>query len=202
MCWLALIFMGVGGAGGSGAPDVARVEEDWEVVLNEPEQNLNAPQFHTFMSPFDHIDSYHFQVRWNHHEAPNYDSGGVQIQAWSGEDEAGMRNYREDELSSSAETIRWTQVLSTQNGQLRFQIDDGTSETWGSFGGSETSLTGAVGVWSLNQYNTYVSLENSIVSFGANRIDMLRITAVRRYQADGTLISEDKNPKVVFQYVD
>ena len=36
---------------------VIQVEEDWVLVLNEPDEAIDAPQFHTMMSPFGDAES-------------------------------------------------------------------------------------------------------------------------------------------------
>ena len=56
---------------------VVRVEQDWRLVLNEPDNAVLAPQFHTVMSPFGHLDSFYAQVTWNYQELPDFDEGVV-----------------------------------------------------------------------------------------------------------------------------
>ena len=51
---------------------VIRVEEDWILVVNEPDYAVDSPQFHTVMSPDNHIDSYYAQVTWNYKENQQY----------------------------------------------------------------------------------------------------------------------------------
>ncbi len=183
------------------AVDVMRVEQDWEVVLNEPGTDIDAPQFHTVISPFGNLDSFYLQVCWNYREEPDFVPGGMQLQAWQGEDPAGKKSYREDKLSTFAETITWTQTMQTNGSVLTLGIINGSSTTWGSFGGADTSLSGNVGVANLNGYSTDTSVYNSWISYGANRVNTLRITEVRRYDRDGKLISRDQTPRVVFQLV-
>lgn len=180
-------------------PSVVRVEEDWEVVLNEPASHLDAPQFHTVISPQGDLEHYHAQITWNYRERPDFSSGGMQIAALWNDQVLADRVAREDPLSTSAESISWTQEVRCSFGLLTFAVKNGSSSTWGSFGGAELTLTGAVGVYNLNGYSTDTSVENSWVSFGANRINLLRIKEVRRYDAAGNLLSRDSDPRVVFE---
>lgn len=183
----------------TGSGDVMRVEEDWEAVLNEPGANLSAPQFHTVMSPLGHTDSYHFQAVWNYRELPNYQNGGLQVLAWDGENEAGSKSFREDALSSAAETVSWTQVLKYSSGALTFRIKDGQSTTWSSFGGTEARLSGTVYIeQNLNGYSPSVSVGKSWITYGSNRVSLLRIKAIRYYNVSGVLLQTDSAPKVVF----
>lgn len=181
------------------SPAIMRVEQDWEVVLNEPDLQLDAPQFHTILSPCGNLDSYYLMVCWNYREQVDFASGGMQLLAYNGENLIGKKSYREDKLSTAAETISWTQVARTNGSVLSFEIANGSSTTWGAFGGSDTNLSGEVGVANLNGYSTSVSSANSWVSYGANRVNVLRIKEVRYYDAADNLISRDSEPKIVYQ---
>jgi len=178
---------------------VMRVEEDWEAVLNEPGSAIDAPQFHTVLSPYSHLDAYYLQVSWNYRDQYDFQAGGMQLTAWWGEFPEGKKSYREDKLSTTAETVTWTQSMQITGTMLTLGIDRGSSTTWGTFGGSELQLSGQVGVANLNSYTTDTSVANSWITYGANRVDLLRITEVRRYDANGNLLSRDTTPKFVYQ---
>lgn len=64
---------------------VMRVEEDWEVVLNQPNLNMNAPQFHTACSPFGSVSALYLQICWNYREQAEFAPGGLQLVAWVGD---------------------------------------------------------------------------------------------------------------------
>ena len=53
---------------GQPTQSVLRVEEDWKLVLLEPDGLQNAPQFHSVMSPSGDLDSLYAQVTWNYRE--------------------------------------------------------------------------------------------------------------------------------------
>jgi hypothetical protein len=180
-------------------PNVMRVEEDWEVVLNEPNLDMDAPQFHTVCAPFSNLDFFYLQVCWNYREQSEFAAGGLQLIAWAGDWCVGQKSYREDGLSTTAETITWTQAINTNGNVLTFEVLNGCSQTWGSFGGSETSLSGHVGIPDLNAYSTDFSVSNSWVSYGANRVNLLRIKEVRRYDGEGHLVSRDQTPRIVYE---
>lgn len=196
--WACLVA-GLGAAPGLAQPTVMWIEEDWEAVLNEPTEDLTAPQFHTVMSPFGDLDSYHFVTTWNYRENPDFSPGGLMTWAWNGETELASKAFREDSLSTAAETIRWTQSLRTTGSQLIFRVLNGQSQTWGAFGGSESRLVESVSVPSLAGYSTASSVKESWITFGANRVNVLRITEVRYYNEDHILVYKDTAPKVVYQ---
>ena len=179
---------------------VLGVVEDWELVLNEPNQALHAPQFHTVMSPFGHLDSLFAQVTWNYRELPDFTSGGLQIQAWNGETILVEKSFGTEKLSTTAETVRWTQILQTDGAKVSFTIKNGQSTTWGNFGypAQNMKIQGSASLPNLDGYSPSLSVENSRISFCSNRVGSLKITEVRYYGASG-LLGVDTTDKVVFE---
>ena len=181
------------------ATDVMQVEEDWELVLAEPAAIKTAPQLETMISPVGNIDSVFARTTWNYREFPDFQAGGMQLQAWHHDAFLAKTNFGTNDLSTVSETVTWTQVLKTDGTVLMLKITDGNSITWGAFGGSTLTLVGVVQLPNLNGYRTDVSVANSGVTFGANRVVRLRIKEVRRYSDDGTLLSTDSDPKVIHE---
>jgi hypothetical protein len=176
---------------------VMRVEEDWKLVLNDPNNGLYSPQFHTTMSPTPNLSGFYAQVLWNYKEEGDFQPGGLQFQLWTGEELTRYRDFRSESLSTSAETITWTQRLYVYGETVRFYVINGQSTTWGAFG--NYILDSDHGVDNLDNYDTNISVHNSWITFGSNRVDSLVITEVRRYDINGDLISTDSTPKIVFQ---
>lgn len=179
-----------------GADPVVRVEEDWQLVLNEPDDAMTSPQFHTVMSPLSNIDTSYAQVLWNYREVPDFVAGGLQLQGWNGEQMVNSKTVRITPLSTSAETIRWTQVLEIVWGELFFDIINGQSTTWGLFG-KDMRLQQYGTVPNLNAYSPQVSVNNSCITYGSNRVTQLVITEVRYYGPWGLLYT-DSTPKTVY----
>lgn len=172
---------------------VVRVEEDWELVLNEPQDSLNSPQFHTAMSTSGDLNSYYGQIIWNHWEEPRYAPGGLQLQGWDGDVMSRDRGFDLGLLSATAETVTWTQSLDVDSpfNTLYFGVSSGQSSTWGSFGGSEVRIGKHWEATDLNGYRTNVSVENSCITYGANRVTSMRVLQVRRYTASGVVYVDD-----------
>src|SRR5439155_14958878 len=164
------------------SPDVMQVEEDWVLVLNVPNDSVNCPQFHTIMSPSADLSSRYFQVNWNYREQPDFQAGGLELLNWDGNSLLRNRTFREEQLSTTAETITWTQVLFTTSTHLGFMIGNGTSTTWGEF--YTLSWTHTPGSHDLNGYQTSVSKANSWITYGSNRVDLLEIVQVRYYDGN------------------
>jgi hypothetical protein len=185
----------------AGAPEpVVRVEEDWELVLNEPDDSVTAPQFHTVMSPLGNLDSRFAQVTWNYRELPDFIAGGLQIQAWNREVLLIGKSFGSNKMSNTAETVSWTQVLETNENQLSFTIKNGNSTTWGVFGypANNMKVQGTAGVSNLNAYSPDLSAGSSGISFGSNRVKKFVLARVRYYGPSG-LLFEDTTPRVVFE---
>ncbi len=187
-------------AAGSGPGDtVIRVEEDWVLVLNQPDGDVVAPQFHTVTSPMGGLDSLFAQVTWNYRELPEFASGGLQLQGWKGEEAAVVRSFGSRKLSTVAETVTWTQALEIDGSQIAFTIGNGQSVTWGSFGypAQNMHIQGGTRLADLNAYDAAISVDNSGITYGSNRVSRLMITEVRRYGPSG-LLSRDTTDRVVF----
>lgn len=186
---------------GDGEQSIVRVEQDWRLVLIEPQDTVTAPQFHTVISPTGDADGIYFQITWNYRELPEFGAGGLQLQAWNGDQTLATRSVGEAALSGEAETITWTQVLETNGLSLTARITNGHSSSWGDFGGESMRLTVSGEVPNLNGYRTSVTQQNSWISYGSNRVTLLVITQVRRYSHQG-LVSVDSTPRVIFYLQD
>lgn len=184
-----------------GALPIVRVEEDWELVLNEPNDDADCPQFHTVMSPLGDASSYYAEVLWNYREVPDYASGGIQLRSWYDELLLRRRTVDTRTLSEAAETIRWTQALQANDEELTFSLTNGTSTTWGAFG-RDMVIDIPTGIVELSGYNPHVSAANSCITYGSNRIESLRITAVRYFGPEGVLLYEDLSSVSVYELGD
>ncbi len=183
--------IGAGSDPATADPVIVRVEEDWQLVLNEPDGDMVAPQFHTAISPYASMDLLCAQVTWNYWELPEYQPGGLQLQAWSGERSVYETSFGSAQLSTASETVTWTQRMSTSGERLTFEVASGQSMTWGSFGGNHLTMTGHVSVLDFNAYDPATSVSNSGVTYGANRVESLALVQVRYYTISGHLIVDD-----------
>lgn len=174
---------------------ITRVDEDWELVVREPSPTLDSPQISTWMSPTDSLDGKHFATDFNHAQRPDFSSGGFQVKAMDWESLLDDRiSESGDYLSNDNETIRWTQRMEITGNALEFSIQDGTSQSWGSFGGLSTKVRfDQSPVANLNAYSVNKSVEWAGVGFGGNRIESFTLKRVRIYVNDQLFVSVDVN---------
>src|SRR5262249_42790794 len=128
--------------------NLVRVEEDWILLLAEPDANLAAPQLSTQMirSP-DASRFCNFNI--NFCDIPAYAQGGMQVEAWQGDTcIAAQTSENRNTLGTPNELVTWTQYLQRTDGNtLRFGIGTQetpdspyypgptSSDTWGDFSG-------------------------------------------------------------------
>jgi len=179
--------------GAAPAHDVVRVEEDWELVIGEPDANSAGPQIACTMSPFANISDTHFTVEVNHRSVPWWSPGGVSIHQWSGEwRQQSFDRADRSVMQTNDEVVRWTQALYVESGKLTFQVKDGTSTTWGPYGFSNMfKLQTNWGVNNINSYTPDVSAALSGVAYASNRVKLLRLVQVRATLSTGTVVTDN-----------
>jgi hypothetical protein len=172
---------------------IVRVEEDWELVVLDPNAAVYAPQVVTAISATDDVNSPYATFEINHRTQPDFAPGGLQVVGWHFEEPVVRKRFvGEGLLQTPGEVVRWTQVMRLDGGQLTFEVINGTSQTWGAFGGNGTlkvSLTTTLA--NLNSYNPAVSVANSGISFAANRVQKLALKQVRWYTSAGLLATDE-----------
>ena len=179
---------------------VTKVEEDWELVLNEPSPSNAAPQVTCSISPFNHFDGVYAALELNHGTLPSYTAGGLQLQAWNGESWLTVRDYDNTTLQNTGEVVTWTSRMVLNSGLLTFRVVNGNSTSWGAFGsGGNIKLSLSTTLSNLNSYSPDLSVSHSGIGFGSQRVQSLKLKKVRYYDASGNLLSEDTTPRVVHQ---
>jgi hypothetical protein len=178
---------------------VVRIEEDWELVVGQPDTTSNGPQVTCTMSATGSLSGVNAAFEVNHRSQPSYAPGGLALQVWYGESfDHGHQHASSAQLNTPGESVTWRQVARLQDGRLYYEIVNGSSLTWGAFG----DTSGLRHSWpseltDLSGYDSAVSVENSGVGFAGNRVTSLTLVAVRGYAADGTLLFEETEPQVV-----
>jgi hypothetical protein len=196
--FLVVVFATHRTALGTCPVSIVSVEEDWELVVGEPDTDTLAPQVTTVFAPVHDTDVLYAAVDFNHHSQFEFASGGIQLQVWSNNEALfTSESHASGKLHVDNEHITWTQRMSVEDGNLTFSIINGQSQTWGAFGGGELSVQVPTSLNNLNDYRPCVSTQNSGIGFASNRVQSLTLKKVRATLSNGEIL-EDSNVKSVF----
>lgn len=181
-------------------PSLVQVEEDWELVVAAPDPGSAGPQVTCTISAGPDLAGVYGTFEINHRSLPSFQPGGMQVQTWNGEQPLGQSpSPTSSVMATSGETVRWTQVMRVGEGRIVFEVINGSSSTWGSFGGQGyLKLAVPTGLANLNAYSPEVSVRHSGVGFAGNRVQSLVLKRVR-YQLSNGMVVEDGTPRVVHQ---
>ncbi|OYP38400.1 hypothetical protein CGZ80_02320 [Rhodopirellula sp. MGV] len=169
-------------------PKVYLVEEDWELVINEPEAAINSPQIAFFMYPDTSRDDLYFQLQMNYAAEEGYSSGGFRVGAFTGDEpQDEERSQVKQMLTWDNDRLRWTSAMAVFNGKLMFAVKNGYGYQWGTFGGPEYLVEmDDEGLTSLENYTPSQSVAAVDIGFGANRVASIRLKTVRLIKTDGS----------------
>lgn len=177
------------------AEKVYLVEEDWEVVLNDPEPKINSPQISFFLYPDSTQTDVYFQLQMNFAAEEGYSSGGFRVGAFQNEvplDEE--RSVIREVWNIDGDKISWTSAMASWDNKLMYAVKNGSGGQWGTFGGPEYLVEMPEGeIKDLNDYDPQVSIQNVDISFGKNRIASIRLKRVKVTYTNGRTQTIDVN---------
>ena len=178
------------------ATEIVRVEEDWELVVGTPDPATVSPQVTCTIAPAGNLDNFYAVFDLNLRNFPSYEAGGVQLQLWNGDSSVeAVREKTGLTLRTNGETITWTQRVTVSDHALQFAVVNGSSTTWGEFGTS-IAITVATDLENLNSFSPELSVQNSGVGLGANRVTSLTLVRMRAYSVDQVYV--DSTPRVAY----
>lgn len=125
------------------------------------------------------------------------------MQTWISESLVDARIFpRYGKLNTADERITYTIAMSVNGETVTFEVINGTSTTWGAFGGQGYLKYTIVTPYAhLEEYSPAGSASNSRISFAAHRVRKFTLKQVRYYAADGSLISTDQTERVVHEHL-
>jgi hypothetical protein len=181
--------------------DIIRVEEDWVALIRNPDAVSGAPQIVNAMSPDGSMDSSYGLFEINHTSSPEFAKGGFQVQSWHNRTLLSRRNSsKQNVLSNDYDRLEYTTVMELSDGQLKYQMINGKSRTWGIFGQSgDLYASSPSSLTAFSSYNRQDSVDNSSVNVGAHRVEALYQRRVRLYSAEG-LVSDSDDIRVIHRY--
>ena len=186
----AVLLLGGSSVVAQSPDDVVRIEEFWELDIREPDVASVAPQVTNSFAPVQQGDILYATFNINHHllQHQEFAAGGLQLQLWHGDQLLATKTSdKKGLLATPGEVIKWKQVISVCDGVVKFSVLDGTSQTFGTFGGS-LSLTVLTNLTSLNNYRPNDSISHSGTVYAANRVNSLRLTKVIATKTSGETV--------------
>jgi hypothetical protein len=172
---------------------IVRIEEDWELTVKVPDYEITAPQIITAITPLQNLAGIHATFEINHLSSVAFATGGLHLSTWCGDTHLAVchaGNFAS--MYTDGETVRWTQAMSLKDGRLVFEIAQGSSATWGNFGGDGSlKLDLATTLQDLSTYSPAVSARESEVSYASNRVQTLVLKQVRYTRASGQTTVEN-----------
>lgn len=180
---------------------IVRVEEDWQIEMGVPDPAADAPQIIFAISPYSTLGSTHAVFELNHRTLPSYSAGGMQLQSWVNNMPYVYNNFPNSSVCmTDNEVINFTMRMSSGGGSITFEVINGTSTTWGSFGGQgylKTSVSYPFNtLWG---YSPQTSVDNSRIGYASFRVRKLVLKEVRYYSSSG-LVHRDTTPRVAHEH--
>jgi hypothetical protein len=187
-------------AQGVGVSIANRVEEDWQIVIANPDPVAVGPQITTCMSPTGDPSDTFVAFDLNYRDYPSFSPGGLQVKVCKGETVSDSDSQGSDIAFTPNESITWTQRMSLSLGSLSYSICNGQSTTWGQFGQGVGSLSVSAesSATSLAAYSPAYSVAKSGVGWQSDRVTSMKLLQVR-YYSNNELISTDSTPRTVTQ---
>jgi hypothetical protein len=171
---------------------ITKVEEDWEIVISEPDTETNSPQICVVCTPTGSLQGKHAVFEINNLVLPQYYGGGLQFQTWNGTQAIGERHHDDFKTAATAgEVITFTTSMRVSEGHVSFRVKNGHSTTWGDFGNNNSLwLLHSTDLEDMSGYSTDASVHFSKVGFGGNRVSKFVLKEVR-YYSGSDLVSTD-----------
>ncbi len=176
------------------APAIDRIEEDWSLVVGTPNPLEVGPQITTTMSPLGDNSQLYFIFNMNFRNDP-FRPGGLQVQCFDQEQAAGEATSSKSALlQTQGEAVRWTQRLECVDGQLRYSIIAGASQTWGQFGDTDDlRIELPAGVGTLSAYDPEQSRLHSGPTWQSTQMTLLGV----HYYSEDELVASDPTPRPI-----
>lgn len=202
MPWLGSVKSALGADEAVG--NTMRIEEDWYIQIGTPEPEADSPQITTVIAPAWTLEGSYGVFDLNCATQPGFASGGVQLQLWfNGAITQTCSNTNWDSIHFMDEVIRYTSVISVEDGKMVYQILNGSSTSWGAFGAGELRLERPTWREHLNAYSPEFSVYNSRIGFASHRVRNFTLERIRYYMKTGNglqLHHTDDTPRVLHQY--
>jgi len=177
---------------------IDRVEEDWELVILQPDVPAAGPQITTTMRASAMSPVVNFNL--NYRDKPTFQAGGLQIQVWDGDQVLSLATHHDALLSTTVETVTWTQRMKLSGGSIEYEIRSGSSTTWDEFGEADLSLSFSSNLTDLSEYQSETSVAKSGIGWQSDHVTSMKLLRVKYYSGNDLVAIED-TPRIVHELV-
>jgi hypothetical protein len=172
---------------------VTRIEQDWTIVVGNPNSTNGTPQIALQMKPDPAVDAGCLFLL-NYADQPSYTAGGTQLQIWNGSNCLSYQSWGSQSLGKQAnEKITFTMFMEVDGTNLTFGYTNLKSWTWGN--NNNQTVTTPSTATSLPNYATSDTTANSLIMVGSAQVSSMTISAVRYYSGK-TLVKTDTSTSV------
>jgi hypothetical protein len=187
----ALITTAPKGQARDGIGDIVRVEQDWEIVVGAPNPTQCSPQLFIMLYPVSGGD-YSCQFLVNYADQPSFSAGGVQLQIWQSNTVLDGHDNCPNQaiLQQANETVTFTLSMQISGSNLEFKAQNVSSPSFGDIANLDANVSYDPTA-TFNNYSSADSVNNSGILYGANRVASLTLKQVRKYDANGNMVTED-----------
>jgi len=203
--YFPLSALGLALLAGAGLPEeasgqVVYVEEDWEIQIGTPDPDGHAPQIITAMSSTDRLEDVHALMEINHSTLPEYQAGGMSLQIWSsGTNLDYMVHPHTEKLHVENEVLTYKMTMRIDDGEIRFEVKDGTASSWGKYGIGGFHRTVPTSQTEFTLYSPETSVKYSRVGYAKHCVKKFVLKESRTYNAEGELLDRDTTDRVVHE---
>ena len=200
---LAAIPLMRGTSRGGFQPGAEMIEEDWTLIIANPDKTNHAPGIKMIMSTQGDLLGYSADYGINYHKEGNpaaFAPGGYGIELCSPNScqPTIVSSSEDDTLNTPGETLTWTQRLKLSNGTLTFSLRNTNSQTWDTVSGEVLSVSSPCDLADLSGYDPNFSALQSGPTWWPSRVTSLVMTAVRYYNATGQLLLIDPTDRSAY----
>jgi hypothetical protein len=200
---LAAVPLMRGTSRGSFLPGAAMIEEDWTLIVSNPDKVNHAPGIKMIMSTQGDLLGYSADYSINYHkegDPATFSPGGYGIELCSPcqDQPTTVSSTDLDLMDTPGETLSWTQRLKLSGGTLSFSLRNTSSTTWDTTSGEALSVSAPCTLSDLSNYDPSFSAFQSGPIWWASRVQSLVMTAVRYYDATGRLLQTDPTDRSAY----
>ena len=117
------------------------------------DESESSPLVTFAMAPIEGDEGAYMTFEVNHTSHPIYAKGGLHLHVWNGESPVGSVHADIDEQVDQPDVVSWTQSMSLSEGLLVYEVTNGSSQRWGTFGTGELKASVASNLSNLNSGN-------------------------------------------------